>query len=424
MTEANERAGMNRPSSAEPAAGVSAPKVSRLNLGALPGGRITAVVLLVVALIIAGVTGQNFLSLHNLPYITPGSGVSRVAMLSDYSPELKGSHGDTPIYVMEGAEPGGKMLLIGGTHPNEPSGHLGAVLFLQNAKVTKGTVYVIPYANRSAFTHNDPQEAAPQALNIPTPQGNAVVRYGSRATNPIDSWPDPDVYIHTSGQKLSGSETRNLNRAYPGRIDGTFTERVTYAITNLIQKEGVNLTFDLHESSPEYPVNNATVAHEKAMNIAAEGVINLQSMGIEMSLEPSPSNLHGLTHRELGDYTDTYPLLMETPNASQGRLRGVTDEASALTGIDPMYVYAARLGFVYVPYDEKGHPIEERVGRHLEGIIQYTAAYTNQNPEMPIEFENVPTYEQLFASEEGAPLGGSRLGQFMLPTTQYESDLK
>ena len=39
----------------------------------------------------------------------------------------------------------------------------------------------------------------------------------------------------SSGQKLSGSETRNLNRAYPGRPDGTFTEKVAYAITSLIR---------------------------------------------------------------------------------------------------------------------------------------------------------------------------------------------
>ncbi|HAZ20720.1 MAG TPA: succinylglutamate desuccinylase, partial [Clostridiales bacterium] len=91
----------------------------------------------------------------------------------------------------------------------------------------------------------------------------------------------------------------------------------------------------------------------------------LEMEGIEMSLEPSPTNLHGLSHRELGDYTDTYPILMEAPNASQGRLRGATNEEMALTGKDKFYVSAAKLGFVYVPYDENGHPIEERVGRHL-----------------------------------------------------------
>ena len=54
---------------------------------------------------------------------------------------------------------------------------------------------------------------------------------------------------------------------------------------------------------------NATVSHEKGIDIASMGVMDLQFSGIEMTLEPSPVNLHGLTHRELGDYTDTIPLV-------------------------------------------------------------------------------------------------------------------
>lgn len=52
---------------------------------------------------------------------------------------------------------------------------------------------------------------------------------GSRASNPVDQWPDPDVYVHAaSGQQLSGSETRNINRAYPGRPDGNPTEQAAF----------------------------------------------------------------------------------------------------------------------------------------------------------------------------------------------------
>ena len=72
------------------------------------------------------------------------------------------------------------------------------------------------------MTHNDPQEASPQYLNITTPSGVRKFRYGSRASNPVDQWPDPDVYVHVaSGQQLSGSETRNINRAYPGTVSYT-----------------------------------------------------------------------------------------------------------------------------------------------------------------------------------------------------------
>ena len=48
---------------------------------------------------------------------------------------------------------------------------------------------------------------------------------------------------------------------------------------------------------------------------------------LDYSLEISPPSFRGLTHREWGDYSDTLAILMETANASQGRIRGKTDEA-------------------------------------------------------------------------------------------------
>ena len=375
---------------------------------------IQAGVCLLVSLAVTVITGLNFIKVREVSKIYPGEGVTEIKMLSDYFDGIAGTNGDTEIYVLKGSEAGGKVLVLGGTHANEPSGYLSAITFIENAKVTAGTVYIIPYTNRSAMTHNDAQEGSPQYITIPTANGVRQFRYGSRATNPIDQWPDSDVYVHAaSGQKLSGSETRNINRAYPGRADGTFTEKVAFAIAEFIRTEQIGLTFDLHEASPEYPVINATVAHEKSMNVASLGMLELQLEGIDMSLEPSPVNFHGLTHRELGDYTDTIPLLMETANASQGRFRGATDAELALTGKDHFYVLSAKLGMLYVPYDENGHPIEERVGRHLQGLIEYINAYSTLYPESAVTFEGVPTYQALFAESDGSDLGGARLGQYL-----------
>ncbi|MEF9940260.1 MAG: succinylglutamate desuccinylase [Clostridium sp.] len=376
--------------------------------------QITAAVCLAAALAIATVAGMNFLSLKNLGEIKPGESVTETKMLSEYFDGIKGTNMDTPVYVLKGEKPGGSVLVLGGTHGNEPAGYMAAITFIETAKVDQGTVYVLPYTNHSGMTHNDPQEASPQYLHFQTKSGERKFRYGSRASNPIDQWPDPDVYVHAaSGQQLSGSETRNINRAYPGRPDGNPTEKAAYAIAELIRKEDINLTFDLHEASPEYPVINATVSHEKGMDLAASGMMELAMNGIQMSLEPSPMNLHGLTHRELGDYTDTIPLLMESANASQGRLRGATNERLALTGQDKDYVKSAELGFLYVPYDEKGHPIEERVGRHLQGIIEYTKVYDQFYMDKPVVFTNVPTYDELFTKSDGSDLGGARLGTFL-----------
>lgn len=377
---------------------------------------ITAALFILLALAAAGVAGASFLSMRKPELIVKGPGVSEVRMLSDWFPGLKGSAGDTEVYILrapglsaETATGAASMLVLGGTHPNEPSGMMTAVMLIENAVPAAGTLYVIPRANNSAFTHNDPQEGSPQSFTIQTAAGLRMFRYGSRATNPIHQWPDPDVYIHaSSGQKLSGNETRNLNRGYPGRADGTLTERVCYGITELIKKEKVTISVDLHEASPEYPVNMAMVAHPKAMPLASEAILGLEMLDISIRLEPSPVNLRGLTHRELGDFTDTLPVLMETPNASQGRLRGRTDEALVLTGIDPWYVKARKLGRLFVPYDEKGHPLEERVGRHLAGLSELAFAWTMNSPDRPLEYSGTPTFDDLANGSLGTWLAAPR----------------
>ena len=371
----------------------------------MKGNKITGIVMIFLSLVIAFVAGKEFLKTRELEPIVKGDGVISMQKLSDYLPDLKGTRGDSDIYILQGKEPGGSVLILGGTHPNEPAAFLTTVLLVENLKVDKGTVYIIPRANGSAMSHNDPQEASPQRFTIKTPYGERWFRFGSRATNPLDQWPDPDVYIHAaSGQKLSGNETRNLNRAYPGRADGTYTEKVAYAITELIKKNDINMEIDLHEASPEYPVINAIVAHERAMPISSQVVMNMELEDIQIGLEPSPPSLHGLSHRELGDYTNTYAVLMETANASQGRLRGKTDENLVLTGKDPTYVKAQKIGRLFVPYDENGHPIEERVGRHLTGVVQHINVMGENEPDKEIIIEGLPSYEDLQKNGVGAYL--------------------
>ena len=362
----------------------------------MKGNKITGIIMIFLSLVITFIAGKEFLKTRELEPIVKSDGVTSMQKLSDYLPALKGTRGDSDIYILQGKEPGGSVLILGGTHPNEPAAFLTTVLLVENLKVDKGTVYIIPRANGSAMSHNDPQEASPQRFTIETPYGERWFRFGSRATNPLDQWPDPDVYIHAaSGQKLSGNETRNLNRAYPGRADGTYTEKVAYAITELIKKNDINMEIDLHEASPEYPVINAIVAHERAMPISSQVVMNMEFEDIQIGLEPSPPSLHGLTHRELGDYTNTYAVLMETANASQGRLRGKTDENLVLTGKDPTYVKAQKIGRLFVPYDENGHPIEERVGRHLTGVVQHIIVMGENEPDKEIIIEGLPSYEDL-----------------------------
>jgi len=354
------------------------------------------VILIVLVFLICWQVSVKFLWMHIPEILYPSASLSEIIKLSHYFKGLEGTNADTDIYVFKGEESGAKVLVLGGTHPDEPAGYMTAYLVLENIQISQGTIYVIPRANNSAFTHNLPQEGLPQYFEIKGQKGLRKFRYGARITNSIDQWPDPEIYFHyPSGQKLAGSETRNLNRAYPGRPDGTLTEQIAYAIIDLINTEKIDLAFDLHEASPEYPVVNAIVTPSISQDIATEATMELEFEDLRYSLESSPYNFRGLSHREWADFTETMPFLFESANPIQGRLRGKTDARLLITGKDKMYLKAATFGVLTVPYDEKGIPLKQRIGRHLAAFEKIVEIYSRYNPEKKIKFYNLPSYNEL-----------------------------
>jgi hypothetical protein len=329
--------------------------------------------------------------MHRAEPIFPGSGLGEVRRLSDYLPALTNSPGDTEIFIFRAKEEGGNLLVLGGTHPNEPAGLVTAVLLIETIRAERGNVFIIPRANASGFTHSDPQEGNPQRFSIPTPAGPRLFRLGSRLTNPVDQWPDPAIYINPAGQKLSGNEARNLNRCYPGREKGYLTERVAFGIMELIRKERIDIGIDLHESAPEYPVINAIVFHENSAELAALAVLELQAEGFEIRLEASPAGLRGLSHREWGDEAGIKALLLETPNASHGRLKGRPSSSLIVDGRDKFYAKAAKLGWLFVPYDEDGIPLFRRVARHLAALDALLRSLAELEPGKAVSVKGMPS---------------------------------
>ena len=373
---------------------------------------LSTIIISLLTLAVTIIIGMEFRSNHRPEIIVRGPGVTEVRWLSDWFPGLRGSPGDTEVFILRGTEPGETMLILGGVHTSEPTGFMSAVVLIENMIVDTGTVFIIPRANASAFTHTTPQEGHPARYTIELPDGSLrEFRFGSRLTNPVHQWPDPDLYIHMSGVPVAGPESRNLNRVFPGRPDGNLTERVAYGITTLIVQENILITVDLHEASPEFPTNNAIVVHERAGEMGALLVMDLQdNEGIDKRFERSPVGLRGLTHRELGDYTNTYMFLFETPNVSQGRIRGRTDAALVLTGDCIMYIRAVASGFsvfcgcrdVKLP-----HPIEQRVGRHLAGIYWLLNVLNWDFDQYGnIEARGIPRFQELQARG---------LGTFLIP---------
>jgi len=272
--------------------------------------------------------------------IRPGLGVTELRWLSDYHPELRDTPGDTPIYVLQGDEPGGTFLFLGGTHANEIGGIMAATLFVERAEVSKGTVFVIPHANNSASRFNDGtyNETSPQWFELTTASGEVrSFRYGGRRTQLEDQVPDPEVFVHyPSGIEFAGNEARNLNRNHPGKADGTLTQQISYALFQLAEQEGIDVIVDMHESSITSRLAHMIVCHPRSLEIGAMATLDLEWAGIVMKLEVSQEEYHGLSHREFGDYTDAYVFLVETPNPGQERSIEnpdvVNDPAAPLSG--------------------------------------------------------------------------------------------
>jgi predicted deacylase len=332
-----------------------------------------------------------------------GAGVTEVKRLGEYFSGIKGTVNDCNLYFLKGKEAGATILVVGGTHPEEPAGRLAAWLFTENAIMEKGTLIVALSANRSGTTATRVGGAYPADYTIPTAWGGQRFRMGDRWSNPLDQWPDPEVYIHyPSLQPLAYVDIRNLNRAWPGRPNGTLTERTCHAFMELIRKEKVDLFIDLHEAELQYPVISTIVAHEKGQELATLVSMTLSDMeGFNIGSEFSPKNLHGLSHREVGDFSDAISLLFEAPEPFLDATRGKTTREQLLTGKDEFVVKAGKHGLLFEKIDEKGWPIDVRVGRHTSSVLQTIASWSELHPEKALVCRNVPRYADVVKNGVG-----------------------
>ncbi len=331
-----------------------------------------------------------------------GPGVTDVRKLSYYAPSLEGTASDCNIYVLDSGVPGATMLVAGGSHPEEPAGVLSAITIVENCTPSVGSILVCPRSSRSASTVTRPGDAYPAFFSIPTPYGERKFRMGDRWTNPLDSWPDPEVYIHyPSKQLLAYMDIRNLNRTWPGRSDGTITERTCAALIELIEREDVDIFIDLHEAELEYSVISTIVAHQNSADLAAMASMTLSSEQFKMGMEYSPRTLHGLSHREVGDFTQALAFEIEVPEPFIDRVRGITDEALLLTGKDEFVMKAGDHGLLYEEIDEKGWPIDERVGRLNSTIAMIVEMYNMMMPGKELAVENLPLRDDVVAKGVG-----------------------
>jgi hypothetical protein len=275
------------------------------------------------------------------PDIRPGYGVTKQAWLSDYFAPLRETNMDTPVFILDSGKPGLTALAIGGTHAREIAGYTAATIMVETVRMARGRLIVIPHANNSAISIQDQESRLPRFHKIESRSGTRLLPYGDRRTDIRDQGiPDPSEYVHPSGQVIKdGRESRNLNRVYPGKPDGTPTERLAHAIIELIRAESVDFSVDFHEANtPEYFVNKKgeiekggrlaymLVCNPKGVEVGAMAVLQMsEETGISMKLEQSDRAFRGLSHLEIGDATHCVSFLTESPNPGQDAWRESPD---------------------------------------------------------------------------------------------------
>lgn len=363
--------------------------------------KFTFLIMVATVTIIGGL--QLYKHRHYMMSIVAGPGVTRTAKLSQFSEGLKGTMADTKIFFLEGKEEGGKILIIANTHANEPSALLAALIFIENAVVEKGTLIVIPQFNHSASRNTRPGDGYPLYFEISTDWGAKKFRMGNRDASPLDQWPDPDVYIHyPEKQLLSFIDVRNTNRTWPGRAKGPLMERVTHGAMQIMRQENVDIAVDVHGAETMFPVTNCIVAPEKSVRIATMASLTVKARErFDNHVEPSPSGFRGLSHREIGDYSETMPFLLEAPIPFLDQPTGPKTEKLLLDGKDLFLLSLSKKGKLFVPYDETGWPMEKRVGQHCSVILELMRQFSRKYPEKKIEVRNVPRYAEVVKNGVG-----------------------
>lgn len=125
---------------------------------------------------------------------------------------LPGTPHETRMYAFQGSKPGHTVIILGGTHGNEPAGYEAAyrlISLFRAGIIQTGKVLIIPEANIQAVKT--------YSRRIPVAKG-------------------------------INSELGNLNRCYPGRVDGTPMEQLAKKIMDIARAEQVVAFIDMHES--------------------------------------------------------------------------------------------------------------------------------------------------------------------------------
>jgi succinylglutamate desuccinylase len=141
---------------------------------------------------------------------------------------MEGTIHQTPAYFYESAQEGPNVMILGGTHGDEPAGYEAALRLLEQFRKSppvSGKIILVPLANRVA-----------------------VENYNRRVA--VDKGAD--------------REKGNLNRCYPGDPAGHPIEKLAYQIQQLVIENNIEVLIDLHEARRSH-LKTDTEGEEKGL---------------------------------------------------------------------------------------------------------------------------------------------------------------
>jgi hypothetical protein len=170
----------------------------------------------------------------------------------------------------------------------------------------------------------------------------------------------------------------------------------------LMRRDKIDVAVDIHGAETMFPVTNCIVAPEKSVKIATLASLTVKATeGFENHVEPSPAGFRGLSHREIGDYSDAMPFLLEAPIPFLDQPTGPKTTKFLLDGKDPFLLSLSKKKKLFVPYDENGWPLDKRVGQHMSVTLEIFRQFTKKTAGRPIVLRGVPRYADVVKNGVG-----------------------
>jgi hypothetical protein len=211
----------------------------------------------------------------------------------------------TTAYFFDSRKPGPAILILGGTHGDEPAGYESAFRLLEQfyqIPPKKGKIILIPEANRMAVNNFN--------RRVPVPKGVDI-------------------------------EKGNLNRCYPGKEDGYPMQQMAYQIQKLAIENNVQVFIDLHE------------ARRPHLNTDPEG--EMRGLGQTIIYYPNEASTELVINM-----LDGMNARLENPSAKFSSLERPIKNSAAWWAGETMKIAA------FTFETSRSFPIEDRIAYHLK----------------------------------------------------------